>query len=160
MADISNRVQTRLWDENVDHVAYMNPQWKLVPKILSGEKPIESRWYMTKRDPWDNIHPGDKVYFKDSGKPVTVQAEVANVRQFSGLNEERIRMILEEYGKQIGIEDVEKSVEYYKGKKYCILIFLRDPKQVEQPFEIDKKGFGSGTAWICVQNIDSIRKDL
>lgn len=162
MADISDcpGMQTGLWDGSMDHVAYMNPRWKLIPKILSGEKPVESRWYMTKRDPWDRIHPGDTVYFKDSGKPVTARAEVANVRQFSSLNEGQIRMILEEYGRQIGIDDVEKGMKHYSGKRYCILVFLRDPREVERPFEIDKKGYGSGTAWICVPNVDSIRKDL
>ncbi|MCK4670808.1 MAG: hypothetical protein KAT43_06405 [Nanoarchaeota archaeon] len=161
MSDISNLVsiQARLGFMKMDHVAYMKKAWGLIPKILSNEKRIESRWYKTKRDPWDNVNPGDRVYFKDSGKPVTVKAEVSKILQFANLSEARIRMILEEYGKQIGTEDVEETVESYKEKKYCILIFLRNPKEVE-PFEIDKTGYGSGTAWLCVSDIRTVRKDL
>lgn len=50
------------------HVAIMKPSWKLIPKILSGEKTIESRWYQTRRAPWNGIAAGDVVYFKDSGE--------------------------------------------------------------------------------------------
>ena len=66
----------------MDHLAIMNPQRKLIPKILSGEKKIESRWYMMKIAPRERIHIGDTVYFKDAGKEVTAMAEVENVIQF------------------------------------------------------------------------------
>lgn len=49
------------------HIAIMNGPWNLIPKILSGEKTIESRWYRTRRAPWGGIRAGDTVYFKDSG---------------------------------------------------------------------------------------------
>lgn len=39
----------------MDHLAIMNPKRKLIPKILSGEKKIESRWYMMRVAPWDKI---------------------------------------------------------------------------------------------------------
>jgi hypothetical protein len=38
-----------------------------------------------------------------------------------------------------------------------MLIYLRNPKRVK-PFRIDKKGFGSQAAWICVEDVNSIRK--
>ena len=46
--------------------------------------------------------------------------------------------------------------EYYQSKHYCILIFLKDVKEVKS-FNVSKKGFGSACAWMCVDNIDSIR---
>ncbi len=39
----------------MDHVAVMKKSWGLVPKILAGEKICESRWYKSKRPPWDII---------------------------------------------------------------------------------------------------------
>ena len=39
-----------------------------------------------------------------------------------------------------------------------MLIFLKNPQKIE-PFEIDKKGFGMMSAWICVNNIDILKKN-
>jgi ASC-1-like (ASCH) protein len=64
------------------HVAIMNKSWKLIPKILSGEKTIESRWYHTKRSPWNIVSQEDTVFFKDSGSNITASAKVARVIQY------------------------------------------------------------------------------
>ena len=143
----------------MEHLAIMRKSWKLTNKILSGEKTIESRWYSSRYPPWDRIKSGEKVYFKDSGEPVTIMAEVSKVLQFSDLTNARVKEILSEYGEADGIGD--KLSEYYdlfKDKKYCILIFLKNPKQIK-PFEIDKTGFGAMSAWICVDTINKIRKE-
>ena len=143
----------------MDHLAIMKKSWKLTQKIVSGQKTIESRWYKFKREPWDKIKAGDIVYFKDSGEPVTVRAEVEKVMQFSDLNPEKVEEILHEYGGSDGIciEDIPKFIERFKDKRYCILVFLKNPKRIE-PFQIEKKGFGIMAAWICVSDIESIRK--
>lgn len=113
----------------MDHVAIMNPKLGYIDNILSGEKKIESRWLKNKSAPWGKVSEGDAIYFKDSGKPVTAVAEVEEVEQFAGLEGE---------------------------KKYCILIHLKNPRRIE-PFNIDKRGFGSATAWLCVGDINRIR---
>ena len=64
------------------HVAIMRRSWGLLEKILSGEKTIESRWYMQKSEPWESIDAGDIIYFKNSGAPVTLSASVDKVLQF------------------------------------------------------------------------------
>ena len=91
----------------MEHLAIMRKSWGLTQKILSGEKKIESRWYLTKRDPWDKIKEGEVIYFKDSGEPVTIKAEVVRVLQFENLNEKKIREILEKYGEDIEIKENE-----------------------------------------------------
>ena len=58
----------------MDHVAIMNKRWKLIPKILDGSKTIESRWYVNKIKPWNSIKEDDKIYFKNSGEPITAFA--------------------------------------------------------------------------------------
>jgi len=141
----------------MEHVAIMKKSWGLLPKILSGEKKIESRWYKNKYSPWDKIKQDDFVYFKDSGCPVSLKAEVEKVIQVSDLNSERVREILNKYGKEDGIEDISKFFELFKDKKYCMLIFLRKPQKIE-PFDINKKGFGAMSAWITVENINQIKK--
>ena len=140
------------------HVAIMKKSWGLTQKILSGEKKIDSRWYTSRVAPWDRIKPGDMVYFKDSGEPVTMKAEVSKVLQFSDLTPEKVKSILDEYGKDDGInsENIPKYFEIFRDKNYCILIFLQDPRKI-QSFHINKKGFGAMSAWITTDNIDKLR---
>lgn len=127
----------------MDHVAIMKPSWKLLPKILTGEKTIESRWYQTKRAPWDKIFAGDMVYFKNSGEPVTVKAKVKKVLQFKSLTPQKIKKIINVYGRRIGITTAPPN------KRFCILIFLENPEEI-RPFEVDKTGFGAMTAWLTL----------
>lgn len=126
----------------MQHLAIMRKSWNLLPKILSGEKTIESRWYKNKYAPWDKIKKKDIVYFKNSGKPVFVEAKVADVLQFSSLNPEKVKKILAEYGSRDGIfkNEMNKYYEMFKNKNYCLLVFLKNPKSIKQ-FDVDKKRF-------------------
>lgn len=143
----------------MEHVAIMKKSWGLLPKILSGEKRIESRWSITNRAPFGMVHQGEVIYFKDSGEPITVRAIVDKVDAFSNLTPERVQQILEEYGEADGLtaESLPGFVERFKNKKYCLLIHLRDPQKIE-PFEIDKTGFGTPSAWLCVDDVNKLRK--
>lgn len=142
----------------MQHLAIMKKSWGLTEKILSGQKKIESRWYKSKYAPWDKIKSGEIVYFKDSGSPVTLKARVGKVLQFADLTPKKVRDILNKYGDDDGIEkqDIPKFFELFKNKKYCMLIFLKNPQKIT-PFEIDKTGFGAMVAWICVDCIDKIK---
>jgi hypothetical protein len=126
----------------MDHLAIMKKSWGLT----------------TKRDPWDNIKKGEKVYFKDSGEPVTIKATVSRVLQFAGLTPKKVKELLGEYGKDDGIKEDNISYFYnrFKSKKYCILVLLERPLAIE-PFSINKKGFGSMAAWISIDNIKQIK---
>ncbi len=139
------------------HLAILSKEKKLLAKIISGEKTIESRWYKFRKTPYENIAPGDTIYFKESGDPITAKAEVAKALFFSGLTPEKIRQLLEEYGKQIGIS--KTYAKKLQGKNFCALIFLRNVERVK-PFGIDKKGFGMMAAWITVKDIKSIKRSM
>ena len=143
----------------MEHLAIMRKSWGLTEKILSGQKKIESRWYCVKYKPWNCIKEGEMVFFKDSGEPVKIKSEVGKVIQFSDLSPKKVKEILDEYGKDDGIEKEKISgfFEMFKNKKYCMLIFLKNPQQVK-PFEIDKTGFGAMAAWITVDDISKIKK--
>lgn len=142
----------------MEHIAIMKKSWNLTQKILSGEKKIESRWYLNKSAPWGKIHSGETVYFKDSGEPVSLKAEVAKVLEFSELTPAAVKEILGQYGGVDGIKvsDADKFYERFKDKRYCILIFLKDPQKIE-PFDINKSGFGNMAAWMCVEDINAIK---
>lgn len=142
----------------MEHIAIMKKSWGLTQKILTGQKKIESRWYKAKYVPWDRIKSGEIIYFKNSGEPVTIKTEVNKVIQFSNLTPEKVKKILYQYGQADGlsIDKIPEFFEIFKDKKYCILIFLKNPQKIE-PFEIDKSGFGIMSAWISVNNIDRIK---
>ena len=142
----------------MQHLAIMNKSWGLLPKIVSGQKTIELRWYAHRVAPWDRIKTGELVYFKNSSEPVTVRATVSKVLQFADMTPARVKILLEEYGQADGIIESDFSTYYerFKNKHYCILIFLRDVRPVE-PFKIDKTGFGAMSAWITTPSIEALR---
>lgn len=140
-----------------DHIAIMNKSWKLIPKILSGQKTIESRWHQTRRVPWNAITVGDRVYFKNSGEKIIAQALVSKVLQFEIKNINDAKKIVSKYGKEMCLVNPNPR-KWGRLPKYCVLVKLRKPRAVIQSFEINKKGFGSGTAWLMVDNIKKIVK--
>jgi hypothetical protein len=142
----------------MDHVAIMKKSWGLTPKILSGKKKIESRWCQMRCSPWGKIAARDTVYFKDSGHPAEIKAEVSKVLAFSDLTPGKVQNILDEYAEADGIEKdkIPEFFELFKNKKYCLLVFLENPQRIE-PFEIDKSGFGCMSAWIAIENIEKIK---
>lgn len=139
----------------------MKKSFGFIDKILTKEKKIESRWYKSKRVPWNNINAGDIIFFKNSGGSVFVKAETEKVVRFSDLTPEKVKEILEEYGNNIGIEkeNILGFFKRFKDKKYCLLIFLKNPEKIH-PFEIDKKGFGAMAAWISIDDINDIKINL
>lgn len=141
------------------HLAIMRKSWGLLPKILTGEKTIESRWYKNKYSPWNRIKKGDMVYFKNSGEPVTIKSEVYSVVQYSDLRPKKVKEILNEYGAKDGldIDEIDKYYKMFKDKNYCLLVFLKNPQKIE-PFDIDKNGFGAMSAWITIDDINKIKR--
>jgi hypothetical protein len=131
----------------MDHIAIMKKSWKLIPKILSGEKKIESRWGVNKCAPWGKAKAGDTIYFKNSGEPITVKAKVLKVEQFENLTHQKIKEI---------INKINGDMAWAKNKHYCTLIYLTEVEEVK-PFNINKKGFGSAAAWLTIPNITKIK---
>ena len=145
----------------MNHIAIMKKSWGLIPKILDGRKKIESRWGINKCSPWGRVKAGDKVYFKNSGEPVTAVAKVSKVQEFENLNFKKVREILEKYGGDdgISISNLKETISWARKKRYCTLIYLKNPKEIN-PFNIDKTGFGSAAAWLCVKNIGRIKRPV
>lgn len=141
----------------MEHVAIMNKSWNLIPKILSGEKSIESRWYQTKRMPWNRINFGDTVFFKNTGEPITARATISEVIQFEIHDISDVMHIVRKYGQEICLVNPNPTT-WGKLAKYCILLRLQNPLRIGTPFQINKRGFGTGAAWITIDNVSRIRK--
>lgn len=146
---------------DMHHVAIMKKSWGLIPKILDGRKKIESRWGINKCFPWGKVKAGDTIYFKNSGEPVTVVAKVSKIQEFENLNYNKVKELLKKYGGDdgISISSLEETIKWARKKRYCTLIYLKNPKKVK-PFGIDKTGFGSGAAWLLVSDINKIMRPL
>lgn len=142
----------------MEHLAIMKKSLGYLEKITSGEKIIESRWYNSRRSPWNKIKKRDIVYFQNSGCPVTVKSRVKKVIQYEDLTPNAINDILLKFGKQIGITDLQTFFDNVKTKRYCILLFLENIEKTS-PFFIDKTGFGMMSAWISVEEINKIKRD-
>lgn len=140
----------------MDHLAILTKQRNLLAKILSGEKTIESRWYKSKFPPWNRIAEGDSIYFKETGDLVKAKAKVNKVLQFTPLTQKKVETLLKTYGEAICLESFAYT-PYYDGRNYCILIFLENVQEIE-PFAIDKTGYGNAAAWLCLKNIDQIKR--
>ena len=141
----------------MEHLAIMKKSLGYLEKIISSNKTVESRWYFSKRAPWDKIKKEDLVYFKNSGNAVTVRTKVDKVIQFDNLTPQKINEILIKYGRRIGIDNSKDFFKEIKTKQYCILIFLKGVKEIT-PFFIDKTGYGIMSAWISVDDINKIKR--
>jgi len=137
--------------KQMHHLAILTKKPNFLDLILKRKKTIESRWYQTKRTPYNNIKKGDTIFLKNSGEPVTAKSDVSKVLQFD-LKQTKVKDILNKYGKHICIN----SDKGLKEKNYCILIFLKNPKKVK-PFKINKAGYGNMSAWITVENINKLK---
>ncbi len=142
----------------MDHLAILDKKRKLLAKIISGEKSIESRWYKSRYPPWGKINNEEIIYFKDSGCPITLKAKVEKVLQFENLNSKKVQDILNQYGEEDGLskEEIPRYFNLFKDKRYCMLIYLKNPQKIP-PFNINKKGFGVMSAWISLPSIQEIK---
>ncbi|MEK9153475.1 MAG: ASCH domain-containing protein [Patescibacteria group bacterium] len=137
----------------------MKKSWGLTRKILSGQKTCEERWYKTKRPPFGIAKAGDIIYFKDSGEPVSIKAKITKVLQFDNLTPEKSAEIASKYAKaDLGTDEIPSAIkDYTSHKNYCVIIFFDEVEQIA-PFAIDKTGFGAMSAWLCVSDINKIKK--
>lgn len=137
----------------------MKKSWGLLPKILSGEKTVESRWYKSKIAPWDRIEKRDVVYFKDSGKPVTAKAMVTKVKQYEIRDNEHALKVMSRYCEEdLGVSRIPDEVkDYIFTKKYAIFVWFNGVEKVP-PFKIDKTGYGLQCAWVVTETDPSVAK--
>jgi hypothetical protein len=142
----------------MDHVAILKRSWGLLPKITSGEKTCEARWYKTKHTPWDTVHKGERIYFKNSGDLVSLVAIVSEVYQYPVKDNSRALEIMKKHATaDLGTDRISEDIlKYISNKNYAMFIYFNNVKKVK-PFEINKKGFGSMAAWITTKSIKGIK---
>ncbi|MFZ6022459.1 MAG: hypothetical protein ACOYT9_03245 [Patescibacteria group bacterium] len=144
----------------MDHLAIMKPSLRLIAKILTGEKYIESRWYKHRRAPWGKVCVGDRIFFKDAGKVVTATARVSKVIQLQVNSPEEALKYAKTYQKGICLspEATSSNTQWLIGKKYIILLYLNDARPIT-PFPINKSGYGNACAWITCESVTQLTEN-
>jgi ASC-1-like (ASCH) protein len=112
--------------------------------ILNGRKRVESRFTKTKREPFGQIQPGDKLFLKISSGPVCATATVAAVKTFENLTSGKIIEIKKQYNRYILADE-----QYWRSKmdyRFGLLVRLKDVEPIE-PVRIRKKDW---RAWVVL----------
>ena len=137
----------------MDHIAIMAPSWKMIDKILSGEKTVESRWSQQRRAPWNRISTGDTVYFAESGR-IKASATVADVSQYEITSDRQRHQLLRDNASALAVAP-EAFYTYIEKSKYVVFITLKNIKP-EPNISFKKKEFGPRATWITITNINKI----
>jgi ASC-1-like (ASCH) protein len=112
--------------------------------ILDGRKPVESRFWKTRRYAFDRVTPGDKLFLKLSSGPVCGMATIEKVKNFENLTPEQIIAIKQQYNHLIGGAD-----EHWQQRADCkfgFLVWLKDVRAIE-PVRINKADW---RAWVVL----------
>ncbi len=112
--------------------------------ILDGRKPVESRFWKTRRYAFGRVLPGDKLFLKISSGPVCAVATAAAVKNFESLTPKQIAEIKQQYNRYIRGAD-----EYWCNRADCkfgFLVWLKNVRAIE-PVRIHKKDW---RAWVVL----------
>ncbi|MGI9015423.1 MAG: ASCH domain-containing protein [Phycisphaerales bacterium] len=109
------------------HVAVLLRQY--LELIASGKKSVECRLTQQARAPYEQIEPGDRIYFKQSSGPYRLTAIADHVLFESELTPSRIREVKRDYN-----DLIQGEADFWKAKKssnYLSLIWLRDVEHID-----------------------------
>lgn len=138
----------------MEHVAFLKKWSGSLNNIMLWEKTIETRWLKTQKAPLNKVNMGDIIYFKE-WKDIELKSIVTDVIQYDNLDENKIFEIFNLYWEKIKAKSFD--ISYFKDKKYWILIFLKNAEKI-LPFQIDKKWFWNMCSWICIEDVEKIKK--
>jgi hypothetical protein len=112
--------------------------------ILTGQKTIELRLAKTRPAMFGRVLPGDRLFLKASGGPVSGVAEASGVEYHANLTPRRIRHLKSQHGHAIGGSDA--VWESFMDRKYGFLVWLANVRRIE-PIYIEKKDM---RAWVML----------
>lgn len=126
-----------------NHVAIIDSQ--TADELLAHRKRIETRFYRSKRAPWDRVQRGDRVHFKVAGGDVVGAWRVTRVRQIEELRPQGMRRLRHAYA-----DAVRAPGGYWAARRsarYGILIWIQ-PVATRKPVPQPDRQFGNG--WVIL----------
>lgn len=140
----------------MDHVVYLDAKAKELDKLLGGEKTMIIRGAAGRKLPYGRVHKDDVLYLieNDGSGQVKAKAIVKSVFNSEKMaKEESIKLVENNQGQ---LQLTSTQLKRWAGKRYLVLIGIRDIKEVE-PFQIDKSNYGNMDDWLPVEDIDQVK---
>lgn len=125
------------------HLAILKKPY--LDKILNGSKKIELRLTKTAVPPFGSIDNEDIIFLKESSGPVCAVAQVAEIKQLSNLDPNKINDLKKQYNHLICGEDA--FWQFKSDCKFAVLLWLNNIKRIE-PVRIYKKDW---RAWVILK---------
>ncbi|MEM0983642.1 MAG: hypothetical protein AAGI17_06820 [Planctomycetota bacterium] len=132
----------------MDHVAIIDPAY--VPLILSGEKSIESRLTKSKREPWNSLRAGDRIYFKARGGPYRAAATASRVYRFTLPAEITIEELRARFDNAILGPDSYWDLK--RESRYAVLAELSKPRAIDAGPGLVRRP-GDRSAWHVIRSV-------
>ena len=121
--------------------------------ILSGKKTVECRLTRQARDPYENIEPGERIYFKVSAGPYAAIAVVDHVICEDDLSPKRVNEIRRDYNHLIGGD--AQFWDWKRTSRYCTLIWLKEVQSTDNGPHIRPL---QGVAWLTLNEDPAWRR--
>jgi hypothetical protein len=141
----------------MDHVVYVDSKVRELDKLLAGEKTMIVRGAAGRKLPYGRVQPGDRLFFiqnKGDGM-VRGSAYVSEVLNSEKLTGEQSAALLQ--ANQSKLQLTPEQIERWSGKRYLVLITLKDVQAVEV-FAIDRSEYGNMDDWLPVEEIEKVKK--
>lgn len=141
----------------MDHVVYLDAQAKELENLLSGQKTMIIRGAAGRKLPHGRVAACDELYFINNNAEGMVRAKACVQYAFHSekMSEAESHALVKTNQPRLRL--TEKQAKRWAGKRYIVLIEVRDVQEVP-PFAIDKSGYANMDDWLPVGDIASIRK--
>lgn len=144
-------------ENTMDHVVYLDAKAGELEKILSGEKTMIIRGATGRKLPYGRVGESDILYFINNNAEGMVKASAVVSSVFNSEKMEEAESIALVKSQQDKLQLSDKQFEKWAGKRYIVLIGLKDAKAIK-PFMIDKSSYGNMDDWLPVENINNVKK--
>ena len=141
----------------MDHIVYLDARAKELDLLLSGKKTMIIRGATGRKMPYGRVNRDDILYFINNNSEgfILARAKVQSVLNSDKMTEEESARFVESHQGKLQLSG--KQYERWAGKRYLVLIEVRDVKKVE-PFQVDKSNYGNMDDWLPVEQIEKVKR--
>jgi hypothetical protein len=140
----------------MDHIVYLDASAQEMDLLLSGKKTMIIRGATGRKMPYGRVNQNDILYFINNNAEglILAKAKVESVFNSDKLMEAESVTLIEKH--QVKLQLSKKQQARWGGKRYLVLIEVREVKKVE-PFQIDKSDYGNMDDWLPVGQIEQVK---
>ena len=141
----------------MDHVVYLDSKANELKNLLDGSKSMIIRGASGRKLPHGRVHEGDVLFFINNNAEGRVKAKgvVSSVFNSAMMSEDESITLVKKNQERLKL--TEKQFSKWAGKRYIVLIGVKEVKEVES-FAIDKSNFGNMDDWLPVEKIETVKK--